>query len=449
MDMVWAFRIIFAVTILAFSPLRASGAQLEPGAGLRVFLMTFSPGSIIYERFGHNAICIHDPNPSAELDAERTALDVRSGPFPQAPPFNTTDRAHHYGMFDFQQESFIFRFIMGRMEYSTVSDWADLTALSYAGEGRSVLLQELDLTPAQKLQVKAFLEWNERPENRMYRYDYYRDNCATRVRDVIDLATGGQLKLQLQAIHTDATFRSHTRRLTSGLDPLDVFWFTAFTYVLGHPVDQPLTAWDECFLPDKLSEYVRTVRLEDGRPLVLGEQVFSSANTPPMPAQAPTRRVGYALAGLLIGGLFFTLANFADRFRVSRIAFAIIVAVWSLFWGIGATIAANGWAFTDHAASYRNENLLQASPLFLPMIVLGPMMVTRRKRGAKLAVILAVSIAALSLLGLLLKIFPGFWQHNAETIGVMLPANIGLAAAVWILARRGGIDKDQKPKPVK
>src|SRR5436190_2259525 len=127
---------------------------------------------------------------------------------------------------------------MGRMIYSTESQWADLTAQTYAADGRGVLLQELSLSPAQKLEMKRFLEWNALDENKYYRYDYYRDNCSTRVRDAIDAVTSGEMKRQLAAVQTGTTFRSQTRRLTSGLDPLDLFWFTSFTYVLGHPVDE-------------------------------------------------------------------------------------------------------------------------------------------------------------------------------------------------------------------
>jgi hypothetical protein len=416
---------------------------------LRIFLMTLSPGPIIYERFGHNTLVVHDPDPSAERLTKRMELDDRyyrtyGEPVPRVPPLLPTDRAHHYGAFDFKQKGFVPRFIMGRMQYWTTSDWADLTALLYANEGRGVLLQELNLSPAQKIQLKQFLEWNEQPENKFYRYDYYRDNCSTRVRDAIDQAVGGELKRQLHASPTGTTFRSHTRRLMAGLDPIDIFWFTSFTYVLGHPVDEPLSAWDECFLPEQLAEHIRTVRLPAGDGFATQSSCKTRGREPvpsPVPQSVPPRQpprriIGYAMGGMLIGGAFAGLARLANRSRVARIAFALLVVPWILIWGVGGSIAAYGWAVTDHTASYRNENLMQASPLMLPLLVLAPTVAFGRRRGQRLALVLAMAGAALSVLGLLLKVLPAFWQHNGEIIALMLPANLGLAAALWLLIRR-------------
>jgi hypothetical protein len=462
--------------------------------------MTLSPGSIIYERFGHNTIVVHDPNPSAERVEERRKFDADfyakyGGYLPDTQPLILpTDRAHHYGAFDFDQPGFVPRFIMGRMEYWTTSEWADLTAIMYAQDNRSVLMQELNLTPKQKFELKNFLEWNERPENRFYRYDYYRDNCSTRVRDAIDRATGGELKTQLSAIATGTTFRSHTRRLTSGLDPVDLFWFTGFTYVLGHPVDEPLSAWDESFLPEKLAEHVRKVTLHDDasgstRPLVLREQYFHQTTRPPMPQSEPRRLIGYLIAGLVVGGALVGLSragvspspgnpgegrgeglrasgakrphpnplpDYREREKGSRLArwgFALLVFPWAVLWGVGALIAAWGWGISDHTASYRNENLLQMNPLILAFVILGPMLALGRRsrpRMINVATVVALAGAGLSILGLILKVLPGFWQHNGETIAIALPANIGLALAVYCLARRplpAGIPEDSGRQP--
>lgn len=428
------------------APAPLSSAQ-PAGAELRVFLMTFSVGSAIYERFGHNTLCVHDPNPSGEIVADRAAVDAKYGAkfgekLPRVQPFLPTDKAYHYGAFDFEQENFVWRFLHGRMQYWLQSEWADLTALVYADDNRSVLLQELDLPPARKLEVKRFLEWNERPPNNLYRYDYYRDNCSTRVRDVIDLGTGGELRRQLQAVPTGATYRSHTRRLNSDVNPEGLFWFTSFTYVLGHPVDAPLSAWQECFLPQNLAGHVRAGRVADGQggttPLVLREIMLVRTTRPAMPDVAPRRTLAYGTAGILVGAAFTGLAWLATRGLAGRIGFSLVVIPWALLWGVGATIGAYGWVLTDHAASYRNENLLQMTPLMLPLAVLGPTVAFARRRGAWLAAALGVMAAGLSAVGLVLKFLPGFWQHNAEIIALSLPAHVGLALGLLLLAKRAG-----------
>src|SRR5205823_7278461 len=111
----------------------------------------------------------------------------------------------------------------------------------YREANRPVWAQELNLTPAQRSSLAQFIEWNERPENRFYHYDYYRDNCSTRVRDALDRVLGGAIKSQTSTLPTGATYRFHTQRLTAN-DPLI---FTGLLVALGHYVDRPISAWEE------------------------------------------------------------------------------------------------------------------------------------------------------------------------------------------------------------
>ena len=85
--------------------------------------------------------------------------------------------------------------------------------LEYQYQNRTMVAQALNLTPAQKRELQEFLEWNAQPENREYRYDYYRDNCSTRVRDVLDRVLGGRLRAATEGVPTGTTFRWHTDRL--------------------------------------------------------------------------------------------------------------------------------------------------------------------------------------------------------------------------------------------
>src|SRR5687768_16519378 len=106
---------VTAVVCLLWTALPARAQVPVDGADLRVFLVTFGPGEVIYERFGHNVICIHDPNPSARQVETRRSFDTRNNLAPVDPgaagPFNPTDVAFHYGAFSFEQESFVWRFI--------------------------------------------------------------------------------------------------------------------------------------------------------------------------------------------------------------------------------------------------------------------------------------------------------------------------------------------------
>src|SRR5262249_27648609 len=145
-------------------------------------LVTFGPGEEVWERFGHNAILIRD------RDAHIARL-------------------YNYGMFDFAQENFFLNFARGRMLYRiSVSDPADDYPV-YRDEGRWIVEQDLNLTAAQRTRLRDYLEWNARPQNAQYRYDYFTANCSTRVRDALDAAVDGAIKAQTIAPSRGFTYR--------------------------------------------------------------------------------------------------------------------------------------------------------------------------------------------------------------------------------------------------
>lgn len=169
---------------------------MEPGSNLTVYLMTMGPGDQVWEKFGHNAIWIHD---------------AAAG----------TDVAYHWGLFDFADKDFVPRFIQGRMRYSMGAFDMGQTVAAYQQTNRTVWAQELNLNPAQRQKLADFIAWNLLPENRYYNYDYYRDNCSTRVRDAIDNALGDAIERATEKSPSGTTYRFHTSRLTQ--DDLPVF----------------------------------------------------------------------------------------------------------------------------------------------------------------------------------------------------------------------------------
>ena len=89
--------------------------------------------------------------------------------------------AYNYGVFDFDAPNFIGNFVRGRMTYWFDVDPGGPTVGMYAGANRSAWLDELNLSPAQRLKMYQMLEHNRQPQFKYYRYDYFRDNCTTRV----------------------------------------------------------------------------------------------------------------------------------------------------------------------------------------------------------------------------------------------------------------------------
>jgi hypothetical protein len=369
--------------------------------------MTMGPGKRVWERFGHNAIWVHDP-------------------------VNGTDKAYNYGLFDLRQENFILRFLQGRMWYWMQGFPAQSYVELYRRANRSVWVQELEMPPRAKRELQEFLEWNERPENRFYHYDYYRDNCSTRVRDALDRAFGGRIRKTLGGVLTGNTYRFHTQRLTSN-DPLI---YTGLLLALGQPADRPISAWEETFLPLALREHLRkvTVVTEAGeKPAVRSERTLFESTAPAPPESPPGWVPAYLALGAAIGAAAYGLARAASMGRLSRGWFRLVAGGWTMLVGIAGLVLSGLWGLTDHTAAYYNENLLQANVLALALLWF-----TRglpAPRPMRPALLLAVVVAGLGLLGLFLKLLPAFYQVNGEIIALVLPAHLGVAGGIWQLAK--------------
>jgi hypothetical protein len=396
----------------AAPPPRGSAAR-PSSAELRVYLMTMGPGAQVWERFGHNAIWIHDP-----------ALEP--------------DTTYNYGLFDFDQENFLLRFIRGQMWYWMAGIPAEPYVRSYVRDNRSVWLQELNLPPRARAELRDFLRWNERPDNRFYHYDYYDDNCSTRVRDAIDRVIGGAIKARTDTVPTGTTYRFHTQRLTANDPPI----FTGLLLALGPGVDRPISAWEEMFLPLALRDHIRGVTIPgpDGEPvpLVAGERtLFESTAAPPPDAPPPWLR-WYLLIGTVAGALVAVLGRMGRTQRAGRVLLGTLSVLWGVLAGLGGIVLAGLWAFTDHAMAYRNENLLQVNPFVLGVAILVPMAMAGSVRGARRARGLTLGLAALSLLGLLLQVVPGLDQVNGAVIALALPIHLGFAFALRGTGRAPG-----------
>src|SRR5690606_5275873 len=159
-------------------------------AAPRVGVVTMQPGEIFWERFGHNALVVLDPDTG-----------------------NAT--SYNFGFFDPGEPDFIARFVRGDMRYRLVALPFQQDMTIYRDEGGGGSLQWLDLEPDAARALADALAENARPENAHHRYDYFLDNCSTRVRDASDRAVGGALRKQIAGRSQGATYRSEAMRLAS------------------------------------------------------------------------------------------------------------------------------------------------------------------------------------------------------------------------------------------
>ena len=405
---------------------RATIDTTAPGIELTVYLVTVGPGDRIWEKFGHSALWIHDG---------RTGAGV----------------AYNWGLFDAAEPGFARRFVRGVMHYRLGGFDAQEMIREYTAANRSVWVQRLRLFPAQRARLRAFVEWNERPKHRFYRYDYFRDNCATRVRDALDLALGGQIRRATDTVTTDATYRWHTRRLLAG-EPAA---YAGVQFALGQPADRPISAWEAMFLPGEMREWLNRVRVPDGTtgrplPLVVADVAVFRASRAVPPAQPPDRLPAALAAGVLVGAALALLGRGAGRRdTLPRVAFAAAGSLWSLASGIAGIVLLGAWTFTEHATARPNENVLQASPISLALAVLLALALRPRHAG-RWAAAVAIAAAALSVAGWLAQAAPGLDQMNGEVIALALPAHLGLAWGAWRAAWRRSTRADgTRPEPTR
>ncbi|HSJ25089.1 MAG TPA: DUF4105 domain-containing protein [Longimicrobiales bacterium] len=399
----------------------AAGPQYPLPAGprtgeeLTVYHAVFDQGDAVWEKFGHNAIWIHDATSGSTI-------------------------SYNYGMFSFDQAGFIPRLMRGDMLYWMDARNADDELAAYTYFDRTVTVQRLNLLPAQRHALREYLEWNWLPENREYLYDYFRDNCSTRVRDALDRALGGAISGALTGVPSGTSFRWHSLRLTAASTATSA----GLLLGLGPPTDEPIDAWEEGFIPMLLMDHLRTVQVPDGRggmqPLVAEERVLYQSSREPAAAAPPSRIAGFLLVGVLAGAAFAALGYFAGRRRQAgrRAAFGLAVAftAWGVITGFFGLILALLWAATNHVYSYGNLNLLQVNPLGFLLAVAAPLAVLHRTTGrfhatSRLAWPAAVTPAALSIVGLLLHAVPGVDQVNGPIIALALPIHLGAVLALY------------------
>jgi hypothetical protein len=376
-----------------------------PGSELEVYLMTMGQGDLIWERFGHNAIGIRNQ---------------RSG----------EDLVYNWGLFSFQEPGFVGRFLRGDLRYWMAPFDAAATTVDYVTSNRSVSIQELNLSPPQRLALLEFVRWNAQEENRFYAYDYFRDNCSTRVRDALDRILGGQLRRESEGITTDQSYRDHALRLLAE----DLIVSTGVDIGLGRPSDRLITAWEEMFIPMRLRDRLRTIRVPDeaGRmvPLVTAERVVFEAARPAERPTRPARAVPMLVVGAgLAAGLWWLLRRALSGNPRARRAVLASVAGWSVVMGLlGAALLLLRVA-TRHEWAWDNTNLFVYNPLWLVLAVL--LVVGNRSAPVVRTRDLIARVAALlSVAGLLLQAIPSFRQDSPGVMLLALPVNLVAAWAV-------------------
>lgn len=402
MKKILLFIILLCTTIIAQNTLKNDTLKND----ISIKLVTIGPGSELTSWWGHTAIIVED------LSTRKTLF-------------------YNYGLFSFDDDNFITNFIQGRLIF-WVGAWKTPNALAYyRGLDRDIRFQILNLSRQESKEIKEFLENNVLPENARYLYDHYYDNCSTRLRDIFDRISNGELKKIAQQ-KSRMTLREHTRRHTYHNPVMDFI----LMFLMNDSIDKEITVWDDMFLPTEMEMVLDNFQYTDAngeaKKLVKDKLVYyESKSVPAVPEKAPLHWPYTLIIGLILG-ILSTWFVYMENEKLYYIYNLVV----GLVFGFLGTLLFFLASFTDHAVTYYNENLFFANPLTFLIFFTSILVIRNSRKYFKLLYINLLIVLILALLGLIVKFLPQFDQNNLQTITLIVPILIGSFISAYMLKNR-------------
>jgi hypothetical protein len=349
-----AIALCAAVSVARAQPERLEiGGQGEPPV---IIVLTFGTGEDLFEKWGHSAVCFDYPH---------------SGHEPVC--FN-------YGVTDFDATGdLVWGFLRGEQVFWMEPDKMSTMIGVYKDEDRDIYEQRLAVAPAAAMAVEHKVLGDLDGFLRYYIYDHFFDNCSTRIRDIVDLATAGKLRAGTDVAYP-LTYRALAYR---GLADAPLARGVG-DFVLGRPLDDHPTVWEAMFLPDVL-------RQEIAAQLGVAPTLVYKRKGPAYPDSGPSGRIPM-LALALVFAVPLALARWRKRFERTALAWA---TVWLAGWGVLLWTLA---ALSGIAGVRYNEAVLVLVPFDVVLPFLGA---GRRRTYVRARVAMLLVISALSAIGVL------------------------------------------------
>ena len=324
------------ITLLLIFISFSGNAQLELTTESKISILTIGPGTSLNDAFGHNAIRIKDP-------------------------VYKFDIVFDYGRYDFETENFYLKFAQGKLDYQ-MSQYNFKTFFGYYQyQNRSVKEQVLNLSSEQKTAFYKLLKENIKPENKTYPYDFFYNNCATKIKDGIETT------LDYQVVYNPApNFKQFSFRNLIRSDLNQNSWGSfGIDIALGSKIDQIASVEEHMFLPKYLHQLLENARLKtDDSKLVTASKTLS-------PSDEITQNNFFSSPLFILGilaliMLFITYNDYKNNTRSKWLD----VSLFAITGCIGVFLLLL-WFATDHQTTAYNYNLLWAcalNVLFLPSI---------------------------------------------------------------------------------
>lgn len=322
--------ISFFIILGTFTHIGAANAQ-----DYRISLLTCDPGDELYSAFGHNAVRLLD---------QSTGRDI----------------VFNYGTFDFDTPNFYLKFARGKLDYMLSVSTYEQFILHYQYLQRSVREQVLDLSPEQTMRAVQFLHENYEPQNRFYRYDFFFDNCATRIRDMIEMVLGDQLQWSETDEAADKSFRNLIDEYVYPMPWADF----GIDLALGSVIDREANEREQQFLPDYMEKaFAQASIVGDGpsRPLVKSSSTVLEIEAPSSPGSLFNPYLLFWV--IAIAGIVLTFLGH----KRGRLFIGWDLALFGILGVVGWVIVFL-WFFTDHSATAYNWNILWAFPFHLVLV---------------------------------------------------------------------------------
>lgn len=375
-------------------PPRALPAVEAPARAdsLTASLVTCYPGPEIYELCGHAAIRVRGEG---------------------------IDSVWNYGMFDFREPNFVYRFVKGETDYMVGGYPFEWFLPEYERRGSKVVEQDLNLTAEEADRLLALLRRAALPENRRYRYNYVKNNCATRIYEIVDSAAGARV------IYPDSvaygSFRNEMRAYHRGYP-----WYQfGIDLALGSGIDYPVTAREEMFVPVEMMRNAAGARMADGRLLVKSTRVLNEG--------APDATLG--ATPWYAGPLFWSWVVFALAIVVALIdvrrsrATRWVYSLWFLMLGLAGTLLAFLVFISSHEATSPNTLIIWLNPLQLLFSVCVWWRVTRPAATAMAYYNIVATVC-------MLVVWPFQHQSANPAFFPLMGATLVLASAYAIIAHK-------------
>jgi hypothetical protein len=316
----------FLIFLITLNYSLSLSAQITLSDEAEISVITCGPGQeAVFTAFGHSAFRVYDP-------------------------LNGINHAFNYGVFDFDQPNFYLNFARGQNYYKlAVQDWPRFE-YSYIYFNRYIHEQVLNLTTTQKQALFDYLLWNALPENQFYLYDYFYDNCATKLPEIVSKVFGEQVVFDGSYIDTNYSIRD----LTDIYLKYQPWGDLGIDLCLGLPMDKRATPYEYMFLPDYVESGFDNAFI-NGAALVKEKRILFT------PAEK-TYHVGFFQPFIIfmLFALITVIITVNDEKR-KKIATWFDIFLFGVIGLLGVFLVLL-WFGTDHKAAAYNLNLLWALP---------------------------------------------------------------------------------------